>query len=71
MNIANIIKSNEKYQKSSEKILTLMEDKKKYARLIVQMAASIDYAKPFCQSTFNFKGGAYGLAFVTGTEIIK
>ena len=71
MNIANILKSNEKCKKSSEKLLTLMEDKKKYARLIVQMAASIDYAKPFCQGTFNLEGDADGLAFVTGTEIMK
>ena len=35
------------------------------------MAASIDYAKPFCQGTFNLEGGADGLAFVTGTEIRK
>ena len=35
------------------------------------MAASIDYAKPFCQGKFNLEGDADGLAFVTGTEIRK
>ena len=35
------------------------------------MAASIDYAKPFYQGTFNLEGDADGLAFVTGTEIRK
>ena len=71
MEMANILKSNEKCKKSTKKILTLMECKKSYARLLVQMAASIDYAKPFCKATFNLEGDADGLAFVTGTEIEK
>ena len=42
-----------------------MEDTNKYTKLIVQMAASIDYAKTFCQGTFNLEGGADGLDFFT------
>ena len=48
-----------------------MEDKKNYARLIVQMDASIDYGKKNCPVTFNLEGGADSLAFVTGTKIRK
>ena len=44
---------------------------KSYARLLVQMAASIEYEKPFCTAAFNLEGDADGLAFVTGTEIKK
>ena len=46
-NIAKVLKSNEKCLKSPGKTLTLMEDKKKNAGIIVQLAASIDYAKTF------------------------
>ena len=42
-NIDNIFKSNEKHKKSSQKTLTLIENKKKHARLIFQMASSICY----------------------------
>ena len=48
-----------------------MGEKKSYARLLMQIAASLDYAAPFCKTTFNLEGNADGLAFVTGTEIEK
>ena len=48
-----------------------MGSKRSYARLLMQIAASLDYAAPFCKATFNLEGDADGLAFVTGTEIEK
>ena len=69
--LAQQLKQNDKCEASSSKILILMGEKKAYARLLMQIAASLDYAAPFCKTTFNLEGDADGLAFVTGTEIEK
>ena len=48
-----------------------MGSKRSYARLLMQIADSLDYVAPFCKATFNLEGDADGLAFVTGTKIEK
>ena len=41
------------------------------SKIIVLLAASIDYGMPFCKGCFNLEEEADGLAFVTGEEIKK
>ena len=50
---------------SSQKILEILRNPTKRARLGVQMAASIERGKPFCKLGFNLEGDG-PLAFVTG-----
>ena len=69
--IVEILKGNDKYKAYSGKLITLMEYKKSYARLLVQIAASIEYVTPFCKATFNLENDADSLSFVTGSNIRK
>ena len=39
-----------------------------HSKLLMQIAASIDYAIQFCKGTFNLQGDADGILFVTGSE---
>ena len=64
--IADILQSNDKCAVSLASLINLMEYKRSYVTLSMQIAASIDYATPFCKATFNFEGDADGLSFVTG-----
>ena len=66
--IAESLRENNKCKKSSEKLVQLINCRKSFARLTVQISALIDYATPFCKGAFNLEGDADGLAFVTGTE---
>lgn len=69
--IATQLLSNDKCEASSKNIIAIWKDPIARARVIVQLAANIDYGIPFCKSCFNLEGDAYGLAFVTGEEIKK
>ena len=69
LTLALELKNDDKCSASAGKLIKLLGDKKTLARLSVQVSASIDYAKPFCNTNLNLEGDSDGLDFVTGSEI--